>query len=211
MKAHSEVGALRPLAGARSNEDQRVDVEKSGTNFPWFRDLLRAAMLAAGLLVAIAAAPKRAAAMTPAEFGSHFEALGHVGWIGILDREALNSFASVELRLRDGWHGLRPWAGLTLVDSGAWFSGAGAIFTIDLPRNVQLTLGSGPFYYNHGRGDDLGFDLEFYSFAEVSIATRHAARVGLRIGHLSNAGLGRRNPGTETLSFVATIPLGRRR
>ncbi len=31
----------------------------------------------------------------------------------------------------------------------------------------------------------------------------------LRIGHLSNAGLGRGNPGTETLSFVVSAPFGR--
>jgi hypothetical protein len=132
-----------------------------------------------------------------------------MGLIGIFDHEARDTFASVELRLRKNWHQLRPWAGLTLVDSGAWFTGAGLIYEFHLSPNSRFTLGSGPFYYSQGKdqNDDLGFSLEFYSFAEVSWVWKRDTRLGLRLGHLSNAGLGRRNPGTEILSFVISIPL----
>lgn len=130
------------------------------------------------------------------------------GLVGIFDHEARDTFGSVELRLHQNWHSLRPWAGLTIVDSGAWFTGAGLISDVRLTPKSRLTLGTGPFYYSHGKDDDdLGFSLEFYSFIELSWARKHDTRLGLRLGHLSNAGLGRRNPGTEILSLVVSIPL----
>ncbi|MCR6656394.1 MAG: acyloxyacyl hydrolase [Opitutus sp.] len=142
--------------------------------------------------------------------GSAIETLWQGGAIGIADREARDLFVGLEARLRPSWHGIRPWAGLTLVDSGAWFSGAGLIYDIELTPRMRLTLGSGPFYYADGnRGWDLGYDLEFYSFAELTWQWRRDLRLGFRVGHLSNAGLGRRNPGTETLGLVVSIPLDR--
>ncbi len=136
--------------------------------------------------------------------------LAHTGVIGIADREAVDNFISLEARWRHGWHGLRPWGGVTLVDSGAWFAGAGAIYDVRLADRTWLTLGSGPFYYTpEGEDDDLGFRIEFYSFAELSWEWKREVCLGLRVGHLSNAGLGRRNPGTETLSVLVSVPLDR--
>jgi hypothetical protein len=138
------------------------------------------------------------------------DALVHTGMIGIADREAVDNFVSLEARWHRDWHRLRPWGGITLVDSGAWFAGAGVIYDLRLANRTWLTLGSGPFYYTHEEeDDDLGFRLEFYSFAEMSWEWKRDVRLGLRVGHLSNAGLGRRNPGTETLSFVVSLPPSR--
>jgi hypothetical protein len=97
---------------------------------------------------------------------------------------------------------------VSVVDSGTWFAGAGFVYDIKLAEDVVLTLGTGPFYYDDG-GDDLGFDLEFYSFVELTTKIGKVSRAGLRLGHLSNAGLGRENPGTETLALVAILPLSR--
>ena len=136
--------------------------------------------------------------------------LVHTGMIGIADREAVDNFVSLEARWRRDWHHLRPWGAVTVVDSGAWFAGAGLVYDIRLSHRAWLTLGSGPFYYTHEEADDdLGFRLEFYSFIEASWAWKNDVRLGVRLGHLSNAGLGRRNPGTETLSFVVVLPLER--
>jgi lipid A 3-O-deacylase len=137
------------------------------------------------------------------------EVLLHAGLIGIADGEAVDNFVSLEARWHRDWHRLRPWGGVTLVDSGSWFAGAGAIYDIPLSRHARLALGSGPFYYTaEENDDDLGFRLEFYSFAELSWEWSRERRLGLRVGHLSNAGLGRRNPGTETLSLLVSLPLG---
>jgi Lipid A 3-O-deacylase (PagL). len=134
----------------------------------------------------------------------------HAGAIGVFDEESHDTFASVEGRWRHSWRGLRPWGGFTVSDAGVWFAGAGLIYDIHVAERVVVTLGSGPFYYTHDRqDDDLGLSLEFYSFIEASWVRRDETRFGVRFGHLSNAGLGRRNPGTETLSFVVSVPLDR--
>lgn len=134
----------------------------------------------------------------------------HAGAIGVFDEESHDTFASIEGRWRRDWHGLSPWGGFTVSDAGVWFAGAGVIYDIRISPSLRLTLGSGPFYHTHHRhDDDLGLSLEFYSFAEASWVGKDGIRFGLRIGHLSNAGLGRENPGTETLSFVVSAPLER--
>lgn len=160
--------------------------------------------------LSLAAAPTFAAAENPDALARTFrnEVLLHAGQIGIADREAADNFVSIEARLRHNWHGIRPWGGVTAVDSGAWFAGAGLIYDFALSEHTRLTLGSGPFYYTYERADDdLGLRLEFYSFAELSWELKRDVRLGVRVGHLSNAGLGRRNPGTETLSLVLSLPL----
>jgi len=173
---------------------------------------LHALLLAAALLGATGRAGATPTAAFQNERAPFADLVWHTGLIGIFDREARDTFASLEARLRWNWHGIRPWTGLTVTDNGAWFSGTGLIYDIEISPTARLTLGSGPFYYNHGKnGDDLGLNLEFYSFVEASWATKHGVRLGARLGHLSNAGLSRRNPGTETLSFVVSMPLERRR
>lgn len=133
------------------------------------------------------------------------------GAIGIFDSEDHDNFASLEARLRLDWQGIRPWLGITIVDSGAWFTGAGLIYDFATSEHTRITVGSGPFYYAHGPrgGDDLGLKLEFYSFVEAAWQAGDGFRTGVRLGHLSNAGLGRRNPGTEILGAFVSVPLSR--
>jgi len=77
----------------------------------------------------------------------------------------------------------------------------GLLHTFDLPRKLQLTVGTGPGWYRHEHNDpDLGYAIEFASWVEISAEIMHQ-RVGLSLTHLSNAHLGHRNPGTEALGL----------
>ncbi|HUG12778.1 MAG TPA: acyloxyacyl hydrolase [Opitutaceae bacterium] len=160
--------------------------------------------LVLGLLVA----PLASAAQDGKKF--NFETVATFGRIGVADDEAADTVAGVEIRLPHNWHGIRPWLGTSVSDNGTWFAGAGFIYDIKPSPDWTVTLGTGPFYYE-SMNDELGFDLEFYSFVEVTRHLRNEVRLGLRIGHLSNAGLGRINPGTENVTLVAVIPLTRDR
>ncbi|NGX62967.1 MAG: hypothetical protein KR126chlam6_00371 [Candidatus Anoxychlamydiales bacterium] len=61
-------------------------------------------------------------------------------------------------------------------------------------------------YYNKGDGKDLGFPLEFRSGIEAAIEFSNQFRFGVHISHTSNASIGRKNPGLETIIAFIAIP-----
>lgn len=65
-------------------------------------------------------------------------------------------------------------------------------------------------YYEAGDGRDLGGPVEFRSYGEVNLRVGRAARIGLGIHHLSNAGIYDPNPGSESLLLSLSFPLGER-
>ncbi len=166
----------------------------------------RSARFALALLAA-ASVPAVRASSSPSPA---WETVATVGAIGIAQEEPADTVAGVEVRLPLAWHGIRPWLGSSVVDNGTWFAGAGFIRDFAPAPRWVVTLGTGPFYYRSAHRN-LGLDLEFYSFGEITRRLPRDMRVGLRVGHLSNGGLGRRNPGTENVLLVAVIPLGRNR
>jgi len=104
-----------------------------------------------------------------------------------------------EYRFSSDWSGFRPQAGLFVTeDSGAYIYG-GAGFPIALGERWSLTPSISAGYYNNGAGKDLGYDLEFYSQLRMEYLLAGGSRVGLGIGHISNASIGDLNPGAETL------------
>jgi len=63
-------------------------------------------------------------------------------------------------------------------------------------------------YYNKGDGKDLGFPLEFRSGIEVAVKFKNQMRLGAHVSHTSNASIGRKNPGLETVILFLAFPLG---
>lgn len=61
-------------------------------------------------------------------------------------------------------------------------------------------------YYYRGDGKDLGFPLEFRSGIEAAIEFPNQYRFGVHISHTSNASIGRKNPGLETIDAFIAIP-----
>jgi hypothetical protein len=159
---------------------------------------------------ALKAAPSAGRRLSGDEF--NHEVSVQAGWIAVLDgADERDEFVSIEARLASHWRGIRPWLGLSVVDSGTWFAGAGISYDFMLPREFRVTVGGGAFYYHAGDvGDDLGYELEFIAFIELTRELRNGMRIGLRHGHISNTGIGRMNPGTETLAIIAVFPFGRR-
>ena len=157
-------------------------------------------------LVAVAVAPL--ALLASPDRTIHPEAVATFGAIGVNDDEPADTMGALEIRFAQNWRGIRPWAGLSAVDNGTVFAGAGFVYDFHPSEDWVITIGSGPFYYSSDK-HDLGLDLEFYSFIEGSYRLRNDTRLGLRVGHLSNAGLGRMNPGTENVQLVFVIPLTR--
>ncbi|MFA5250030.1 MAG: acyloxyacyl hydrolase [Parachlamydiales bacterium] len=91
------------------------------------------------------------------------------------------------------------------------FKGASYLYgglALDLPCSPLVVIPSiSAGYYHEGGGKNLGFPLEFRSTLTLGFEVRTGARIGLQIAHISNAHLGHRNPGEETLSLVFSFPL----
>jgi hypothetical protein len=97
----------------------------------------------------------------------------------------------------------------TLTDDSALFVGAGVGYQIDLGRRWALTPVFVPGYYRKGNGKDLGYSLEFRSQIELGYTLAGGYRVSIAFSHLSNGGLGSRNPGEESLTIGIELPLSR--
>ena len=63
--------------------------------------------------------------------------------------------------------------------------------------------------YGNGDGKDLGNAVEFRSGLEVAYRFDDRSRLGLSFTHISNAGIGDRNPGVESLVLMYSVPFDR--
>lgn len=103
---------------------------------------------------------------------------------------------------------LHPFAGamLTTTDSGYGYAGLRA--DLFFGRRWVVSGAEAVGAYARGDGKNLGDVLEFRSEAEFAYRFDDRGRLGLAFYHISNAGFGKINPGTEILSLFYAIPLG---
>jgi lipid A 3-O-deacylase len=72
-----------------------------------------------------------------------------------------------------------------------------------------LTPNFGPGLYGQGNGKKLGSYVEFRSTFEGGYVFDDGSRLVASFGHTSNAGLTKKNPGTEQAMISYQIPLYR--
>lgn len=125
---------------------------------------------------------------------------------GIADRKQLHS-VFLEWRGRTFWHGLAPYVFGSWRQTGASYIGAGLIYGIDLSSRWRLSVSSGPGYFERDGDLDLGSRLEFATTLELSYRISGCRRLACGIGHVSNAGAGRINPGSEFVRVGMQFPL----
>jgi hypothetical protein len=115
------------------------------------------------------------------------------------------AMGQVEYRFPTDWSGFRPQAGLfATADSGAYvYAGIGYPFAINETWSLIPSLSGG--YYSDGAGKDLGYDVEFYSQLRLEYRLSPGAGIGLGVGHISNAGIGDKNPGAETVYLSYSV------
>ncbi len=122
---------------------------------------------------------------------------------------AQSMVAGAEYRFADIGYGLRPTVGALGNTDAAMYAYGG--FNYDLPISsiapFVVTAGLFAGAYSQGDSKDLGSWFEFRETLEVSYAFESGHRIGASLSHLSNAGLGDKNPGTETVQLVYSFPL----
>jgi len=103
---------------------------------------------------------------------------------------------------------VRPLAAFTCTDRGSYYFCAGAGLDIFLGKHLVLTPSFAPgIYFKGNKGKELGSILEFRSSIELSAQLPNKARLGAQYYHISNASLGFKNPGSESLIIFYAIPL----
>ena len=164
---------------------------------------LRAACLLAGLAVT-----------TPALADPSYISLG-VGGTDVLNQEAraagdfrMEYLSGVSLLpFFQNYFKVKPWAGVEVTTRSSLWTGVGIYIEIPITPHWVLTPSFAPGYYEAGRGKNLGSPVEFRSTFEGGYQFDNGTRIMAAFGHTSNAGLTKRNPGTEQATIYYEIPL----
>jgi len=104
-----------------------------------------------------------------------------------------------EYKWSASWYGIQPIACVMVTEKGSVYVCAGACYDIFLGRFFVLTPSFAPGIYFKNGGKDLGYPLEFRSSIALAGEFRNKNRLGLQFYHISNASLGYKNPGEESL------------
>jgi lipid A 3-O-deacylase len=101
----------------------------------------------------------------------------------------------------------RPMLGVMATAKGSGFLYGGIQFDLLFFDHLLIAPGFAPGYYWQGSGKNLGYPLEFRSSIELGWQFTSRHRLGVQLYHLSNASIGRRNPGEESLILFYDIPI----
>jgi hypothetical protein len=128
-----------------------------------------------------------------------------IGGYGDLRQRKRVPTGAVDVRFAKDYFGLHPYVDLAVGNRGSRYAGLGLLYDFEMPCRLRLTVGSGPGYYRHNRGSTyLGYAVEFHSWLEVSRVVL-GRRIGLSVGHISNAHLASCNPGSENVSLSVVV------
>jgi len=103
---------------------------------------------------------------------------------------------------------IRPIVGVLATNKGTLYGYGGFRFDAEIGRHFVITPEAAVGYWNRGGGKDLGGHIEFKTGGEFAWRFDDHSRLGLQFDHISNAGIGKHNPGTESLVLYYSIPIG---
>ncbi len=108
---------------------------------------------------------------------------------------------------------LKPFVGFEITSDSASYFLTGIYLEDNLGQllqgkqnNLIFTPSIGAGYYDNGSGKNLGNNIEFRTSLELSYILKNNNRIGISLSHISNANIGKKNPGVEILSLSYQIP-----
>jgi hypothetical protein len=167
------------------------------------------AMRRFGLLAVAAVAAGLAMAPSPARAEDPDFLVGSVGWYDMNRRTNQAAAFNMEYRSDYKLWIFKPFGGFMATTDGAAYGYAGLGVDVFLGRRLVLTGNTAFGAYENGDGKDLGHWIEFRSGLELAYRFDDRSRLGVGFHHISNAGIGDINPGTEILSLFYALPFGR--
>ena len=114
---------------------------------------------------------------------------------------------------QDNFFYLKPFAGIELTSDSAFYLISGIYLEDNIgdlvtgkDNNWNFTPSFGVGYYDDGNGKKLGNKVEFRTTLEFSYQLVNKDRIGISFGHISNANIGKKNPGAEIISLSYQKP-----
>ena len=114
---------------------------------------------------------------------------------------------------QDNFFYLKPFAGIELTSDSALYLISGIYLEDNIgdlvtgkDNNWNFTPSFGVGYYDDGNGKKLGNKVEFRTTLEFSYQLLSNHRIGISFGHISNANIGNKNPGSEIISISYQKP-----
>jgi lipid A 3-O-deacylase len=129
-------------------------------------------------------------------------------------REAHRTFEfGLEYKFNPSWRSpfhfleFRPLLGVMTNALKSSYLYGGINFDLFATDSLVIAPGFAAGWYNRAEGKNLGFPLEFRTSIEFVWQFHDLSRLGIRFYHLSNASIGSRNPGEESLVLLYDIPV----
>ncbi len=113
----------------------------------------------------------------------------------------------VEYRHDKGLSILKPFGGFMLNDDSAAHVYAGVLIDWYATDNFVITPSIAPGLYMKGQSKDLGYLFQFRSQIEFAWRFDGGTRLGVSLNHISNAGFGTQNPGSESVALSLIMPV----
>lgn len=113
----------------------------------------------------------------------------------------------------DNFFYLKPFVGIEATTDSALYVLGGIYLEDNLGKLLtgnqnkwNFTPSFGLGYYDDGDGKKLGNKLEFRTTLEMSYQLKNDDRIGISLGHISNANIGNKNPGVEIINLSYQKP-----
>lgn len=113
----------------------------------------------------------------------------------------------VEYRSSLEWYYFRPIIGLVGNNKGGFYTYGGFVIDGVIADCFVISPSLAVGLYQRGNGKKLGLPMEFREGIEMAWQFKNKVRLGAMFYHMSNASMGSRNPGTESLVFLLSVPL----
>ncbi len=103
---------------------------------------------------------------------------------------------------------IRPVIGALATNDGTAYGYGGIRLEAVIAHHFVIMPQAAVGYWERGNGKNLGSHVEFKTGAEFAYRFADYSRLGVAFDHISNAGIGKANPGVESALLVYSVPLG---
>ena len=96
---------------------------------------------------------------------------------------------------------ISPITGGFITENSAAYVYTGVEWNYQKNDKLKFTPSFAPGLYHEGDGKDLGHALEFKTEVQASYSISNSTSIGMSYNHISNASLGKKNPGANSYIF----------